>query len=145
MNDTTILVLLGALAALLFAAVLLFFYLWARAVDRIAAAVTRISWPDDGSIMSRTLDMGELSRVRSEVAWILDVQARDVRPRPENVGQGGQRCGVVVVLRGDCDDARRRDVLEIESAVRARLAKGVTFAIVVCPQNEIGRPSLRAA
>lgn len=145
MTDRTILVILGALIIGSLAALVTFAVLWRRSVERIAASVTRVAWPCDGTILSRTLDMEELVRIRGEIAWLLDVRPRDITTRPESTGQQGKRCGVVVVLRGQCDEEKRDAVRAIEGAVRGRLSRGTTCAIVVSPRVDVSQPAVRAA
>jgi hypothetical protein len=145
MTDGTLLLVLGIGAAILLCVTLLFYSLHARSIERVAASVTRVAWPDDGSQLSRDLDRVELAKIQREVAWLLDVRSCDVSARPESAGQGGHRCGAVVVVRGPCGELCRGMVIEVEDAVRGRLSRGATFAIVVRQRVEMGRPSRRMA
>ena len=139
MSDTAILAFFGGLAAILFACAAVFFYLWDCAIVKTAGAVAIFAKP---STPAHAIDSGWT--IRREVAWLLDVPASSVLAR-RDIDPQGQPCGVVVVLRGDCDPARRETARDVEGAVRSRLAVGLTFAIVTHPRVEQGRPLARAA
>ena len=141
MSDMWILALLGSLAVVLFGCVAVFYALWDRAIIRTARAVESFTKP---STPAHAIDSGWT--IRREVAWLLDMPVsallarRDIEPQ-------GHPCGVVVVLRSDCDPAMRQTARDVEGAVRANLAVGVTFAIVTRARvnGEQGRASTRTA
>ena len=139
MSNLGILVFLAGLAAFLLGCVAVFCRLWDRAAVKVAHAVKVFVSP---GTPTRAIDSSQT--IRRELAWMLDVPQGCVLPR-KDYNPKGQPCGVVVILRGDCDPARRETARDVEVAVRVHLGAGMTFSIVMHPHVEQVRRSTRAA